>query len=120
MSLDRFEGRELSGNNELPEGISALLSAYRSALPDVEPSPHFTPGIWSKIDIRRRESRWFGRIARGFVTASGAICLMLSAAMWVPGTQVSPVYTSSYIDVLANDVGPDEAIETDPVRSDSL
>ncbi len=120
MSLNRFKDRELPGDNQLPEGLAALLSAYRSAVPDCDASAPFVPGVWAKIDARRRDNRWFGRIARGFVTASGAICLMLSVAMWVPGTPVSSVYTSSYIDVLANDTGGDEMIETDLVHSETL
>ena len=116
MFFHRLENRELSGHSHLPDDVSALLSAYRSATPDFEANPQFTPGIWAKIETRRRESWWFGRIARGFVTVSGAFCLLLSVAMWMPRTPAAGTYLSTYVDVLANDTGSDDAVEIDVVH----
>lgn len=36
--------------------LDKLFYAFRSANPDPVPSAGFTPGIWNKIEARRRQS----------------------------------------------------------------
>jgi len=120
MSLNSFESRESAEPVQLPGDLSALLSNYRSAVPDSEGSTGFTPGIWAKIESRRRESRWFGRMARGFVTASGVICLLLSAAIWIPRGSASTSTATTYVEVLANDSGVDDVVDAELVHSESI
>jgi len=120
MSLNPFESRELPGEVELPDELSALLSNYRSAIPDFEGDAQFTPGIWARIEARRHERRWFGRLASGFVTASGVICLLLSAAIWMPRGTAAPYSGTTYVDVLANDFSTDDVVETELAHSESI
>lgn len=104
---------------ELPREIRGILTAYKDSLPDFEPGPTFVPGMWAKIDSRRRESLSFGRLARGFVTAAAAICLIISAALVVPPNAVSFNQASTYVDVLAEDNSEDVLIaDLEPVRAE--
>ncbi len=106
MQDDQLQDEKLS-----PELI-ALFASYRQALPDREADPQFMPGVWARIEARRKDAWWFGRIARGFVTAAGAICLLIMGAIWLPEHSTASLYTTTYVDVVAEDSGPDDALET--------
>src|SRR5690242_36049 len=103
-------------DRELPPELAGLFASYREALPEPEPTRDFIPGMWARIDARRKDTWTFGRLTRGFVTASGVICLMLSAAMWIPEKVKTPSFISTYVDVLANDTAADEPLDAELVR----
>ena len=89
----------MSGSNE--RKLDDLFAAYRDAFPDREPSAGFTPELWRRIDQRRKPNFTFGRFARGFVTASLALCFAMTAITYSPS--INSVYTATYIDVLDDD-----------------
>jgi hypothetical protein len=98
-----------------PDEVQALFATYRDTLPDIDASPAFMPGLWTKIESRRREAYSFGRFARGLVTAAAAICLIMSAALWMP-SQAPLAYASTYVDVLDE---PLDAVAVDTVQAEA-
>lgn len=87
--------------------LGKLFSAYRDAIPDPEPSADFTPGIWRGIDARRFSARVFRRFAQAFV-AFAAVLTILMGAVILPYLQRAPVYSATYIDVLAEEHASEE------------
>ncbi len=82
------------------DDLERLFGAYREALPDPEPSPGFTPGVWQRIEARRSPVRLFRRFAEAFVTVAAVITLLIGTFL-IPRMQSAPVYSASYVDVLA-------------------
>ena len=63
--------------------LDKLFLAYKSANPDPTPSVGFTPGIWSKIEARRRQSfliSW----TRNLVAASASLCMIFGLFLVTP------------------------------------
>ncbi len=83
-------------DENLDRKLDSLWVSYREACPDVEPSANFMPQLWQKIEARQNLPFVMGRFARGFVSASLAMCLGMSLLLVVPVSQ-SPV---SYLSVL--------------------
>lgn len=118
MSFFSFRDRPV-GSDELPQEIQALFTRYREALPDSEPRANFMPELWQGIESRRRVTLSMGRIAKGFVTAAAAICLLMTALVVTP--QKSPVSTNStvnYLDVLS--AAADDPGDIDPNHGETL
>src|SRR5512140_2563638 len=84
------------------DDLEKLLSAYRQALPDPEPSAGFTPGMWRKIEARRSPVRLLRRMAEAFVTVA-AVATILLATFLIPQIQRGAVYSATYIDILADE-----------------
>lgn len=82
--------------------LDSLFSAYRDAIPDPEPSPGFTPGVWRKIEARRSPVRLLRRMAEAFV-AVAAVATILIGMFLMPRLQNATVYAATYIDVLADE-----------------
>jgi hypothetical protein len=94
--MQRWDGQE----NE--RQLDALFQAYREATPDPESGAAFMPGIWKRIEARRR---FANRLAKGFVTLAAALSLLLAAFLFDPRIQNAQVYTATYLDVLDDDHG---------------
>ena len=77
--------------------MDALFRAYRDACPAPELSANFMPELWQRIEARQRNSIFFGRVARGFVTAAMALALAMSVYLSAPRAKVA----GNYIDMLA-------------------
>ena len=102
-------------SDDFPAELSRYLKAYRESLPDQDPGPQFMPRIWEAIEARQKVTYSFGRLTRAIVSAAAAMCLVLSALSIE--SPVSPVYTTTYVDVLADDSAEDadrimEVVET--------
>ncbi len=82
--------------------LTKLLAAYRDAVPDPEPSANFMPGLWQKIEARRSPVLVLRRFAQGLVMAAAAFALLIGT-VFIPRMQNAPVYSASYVDVLANE-----------------
>lgn len=68
------------GNEERPEAeshLDALFAAYREAYPDPDPSVHFMPELWARIEAREVSTNLFGRMAKALVTAALAATVIL-------------------------------------------
>lgn len=108
-----FDNRPMKNNDEFPPELKSLFSEYRSALPDFDGSPEFMPKLWDKIESRQRFTLSFGRLARGFVTAAAALCMMFSVAVWSPvtvSTSQSADGSGTYVEVLADASGSDDSV----------
>jgi hypothetical protein len=100
----------------MPGELQALFTSYREAMPDPEPSTNFMPHLWSKIESRHKAVMGFGRLARWFVTAAGAICLLMSVLLFSPLTnQSSQVYSATYLEVLSNEHSGEEVVGLEAV-----
>ena len=63
--------------------LDKLFYTFRSTNPDPVPSAGFTPGIWNKIEARRRQSfvvSW----TRNLVAASASLCLVFGLFLITP------------------------------------
>ena len=84
------------------ERLDALFVAYKAACEPREVSPNFMPELWKKIDRAQNATFSFRKIARGFVTAAAALSMILASVAYLPELRpVSPVYTATYVEVLA-------------------
>ncbi len=99
--------------------LDTLFAAYKQACEPREVSPNFMPELWKKIDRAQSATFSFRRIARGFVTVAAALSMLLASVAYLPQLRpVSPVYTATYVEVLAahSDDAPDAT--TDVSRPD--
>ena len=85
--------------------LNRLYEAYRRACPDPEAGPDFMPGVWRKIEARRRFTMTLRRWTGAFVTASAALCLAMAVYMGtvVAMQQESAVLTTTYTEALDTD-----------------
>jgi hypothetical protein len=63
------------------ESIDDLFHAYREACLAPEPGPDFMPAMWARIEARERSVNWFGRFAKGLVTAAVAASVILGMTL---------------------------------------
>lgn len=97
--------------------LEQLFSQYRDSLPDPEPSAAFTPGVWRKIEARRPPVRLVRRMTEAFVALAAAVTILIGTFL-IPRIQTSPVYSASYIDVLADEHNNDTLDYPDTARAD--
>jgi hypothetical protein len=90
--------------------VRELFHSYRDSFDGIDGSANFMPGLWTKIDSRRRFAHSFGRLASAFVTAAFLICLILSGTLLTTNNPSSPAQ-ATYIDVLADDAAADADAE---------
>ncbi len=90
--------------------LDQILASYRAAVPATDPSPQFMPRLWEVIEARQTFRIRFGRLSRMFVTAAGAIWLLMGTLL-IFGS-AAPARTGSDFDVLADSHAP-EAINLD-------
>ena len=81
------------------ERLNALFRAYGKACIAPEPSANFMPQLWQRIESRQTFSFFFGRVARGFVTAAVAATVAMAVYLTIP--HASGPYTTTYVEVLA-------------------
>src|SRR5215831_7646347 len=81
------------------ERLNSLFRAYKDACVAPEPSANFMPQLWQRIESRQTFSFFFGRVARGFVTAAVAVTLAMAFYLAVPRN--AGAYSSTYVEVLA-------------------
>jgi hypothetical protein len=83
--------------------LDQLWADYRDACPDVEPGTGFMPGLWARIEARRQSNlSIFRRLAQVCVMATVALTIVMGAVL-IPRLERLPVYSASYVDVLAAD-----------------
>jgi hypothetical protein len=80
--------------------LDALLASYRRAAPDPEPGVNFMPDLWGRIDAQRSAAFTFRRIARVFVSAAAALCIVMAVILQFPAVQPAP---ATYIEALDDD-----------------
>jgi len=92
--------------------LDGLLRAYRAACPDPEASANFMPGVWARIESRRRADNVFRRMAGALVTA--ALLASVILGLMVSYSTTSPIAGSSWVQVLAAEHDAD----VDPVLAE--
>ena len=102
------------------DGLDRLWTKYRAACPDPAASASFLPGLWQKIDARRRSTTFlFRRWAEVCIVASAAAALMI-ATLVIPRYERAPVYQAHYIDILAADDSIADVAMASPVSETDL
>src|SRR5579863_1584754 len=84
------------------EKLDPLWTAYREACPDIEPSAHFMPQLWQRIEAQRSAvaSSWFRLWAEIWLVATVTLAIIMGVIL-IPRFQEPPAYQASYVDVLA-------------------
>ena len=93
--------------DRFPDELNALFQAYRTALPDPDPSRDFMPGLWQRIDAKRGRNQRFGILARRFVATSGALAALMALIMAIQSQSLSPVATMTYVEALDSEPAVD-------------
>jgi len=100
------EENEMSLHEE--QELDALFARAKDAFPDeIEPSPEFLAGVWSRIEAARPTDwlavieRWSPRIALAGVAAA----LVMAVSVWTPSHtgQHAAAIDSSYVEALTFD-----------------
>jgi hypothetical protein len=100
--------------------VRDLLHSYRDSFPEAPASADFMPGLWARIDARRTITYSFGRLARGYVTASLLLCIVLTGTLFRI-TRPSPSSShTSYIDVLVDDSHTDDDFELQLASAENI
>lgn len=81
--------------------LGDLFRAYHAACEPAEVSANFMPELWQKIEHVQSATFSFRRIAKAFVTVAAALSMILAVIGFVPRQNASPIYSASYVDVLA-------------------
>jgi uncharacterized Fe-S cluster-containing radical SAM superfamily protein len=92
----------MNSSNELDR----LLSAYRAACPDPEPSADFMPGLWRRIESRNHFAFRLRRWSQGVIAATAVACtLMIGVAL----TQAT-FGPESYVEALSDERDPENVV----------
>jgi hypothetical protein len=93
--------------DRMEDKLDAVWVAYKDACPDPEASPDFMPKLWGRIEARRAATlSIFRRLSQVCVMATVALTLLMTVVL-IPHLQKLPVYSATYVDVLAADLGLD-------------
>lgn len=88
----------MRGNDD--QKLDALFGAYRAACGEPEPSANFMPGLWARIESRRRFTFSFSRMANAFATAAVALSLGFGVYVAIPHQSANDA-GETYIEALA-------------------
>lgn len=84
------------------ESIDELFRAYRDACPAPEPGADFMPAMWARIQARETSENWFGRFAKGLVTAAVAASVILGMTL-SSLNRSSSFFDATFVDALRAD-----------------
>jgi hypothetical protein len=82
--------------------LDELFRAYREACPDIDANAAFMPQMWARIEAQEVSSNWFGRIARGLVTAALAASVILGLLV-SSMNQSTAFLNGTFVDALVRD-----------------
>ena len=88
-------------NSARSQRLGDLFRAYHAACEPGEVSANFMPELWQKIEHVQHARFSFRRIAKSFVTLAAALSMILAVIGFVPRQSSAPIYSASYVDVLA-------------------
>jgi len=95
------------------DDLAKLFEAYRASVPDPDPTPGFTPGVWRRIEAQRSGVTVLRRFAQAFAVTAAAFVLLIGVVV-IPRIQRASAFNSaSYVDVLASDTSADMAYATE-------
>ena len=85
--------------DRMNDKLDGLWGEYRDAVPDIEPSAGFMPGLWKRIEARRTEPlSIFRRLTQVCVMTTLALALLM--AVIIPELQRDPGVAGTYVDAL--------------------
>ena len=117
MNLNR--AMEQGNSSERDSRLDELFQAYRDACPIPEASANFMPALWARIESREVSTNWFGRFAKGLVTAALAASVILGLMVSSKSPSRSPssaFFNSNYVDAWS----ADRASALDPLDIDRI
>lgn len=88
--------------------LNELLRAYRSACPEPEAGANFMPGVWAKIEARRKTDQWLVRWVNSFAGAAALLAVVLGAMLYQSPT---PLPQRAYIEKLTDEISEDFFLE---------
>jgi hypothetical protein len=83
--------------------LDQLFVAYREAMPDPDASVNFMPELWARIEERERSSNWFGRLAKGLVTAAVAAYLIIAMVSASTPRSTAYYFNGTFVEALVAD-----------------
>lgn len=84
--------------------LDELFGQYRAACPDVEPGANFMPGVWARIDARRKSEQGILRWANSFAMAAALLVMVLGVLMY---RNPNPLPQRAYIEKLTDEISED-------------
>lgn len=96
--------------------LNRLFYAYREATEYEKLDADFMPGLWRRIESRRRNSLLVERMARVFATATVALAVVVGLFVSVAGHPGPGAQDDSWVEALANDHLARSASYYEPVR----
>lgn len=93
-------------NRDAEQKLDNLFRSYRTALPDPDVSPLWTPHLWEKIEARRSFAFSLRRWTRTVVTAAAAVCALMAMMIYTPH-ETSSVASATYVEVLSQEQAPE-------------
>lgn len=87
------------------ESLDELFRAYRDACTAPQASPGFMPAMWARIEARETSANWFGRFAKGLVTAAVAASVILGMTLSSHSSlnRPSSFFDATFVDALRAD-----------------
>jgi hypothetical protein len=89
--------------DRMDDKLDSLWAEYRDACPDPEPTAEFMPGLWRRIETRRKATVSIRRLAQVCVMASAALALVMGVVLIPRSQDLATYYSSTYVDTLAAD-----------------
>ncbi len=86
------------------EQLDELFRRYRTATPEVEASPNFMPGVWAKIEAKRKTEQWMLRWVNSFAGAVTVLVIVLAVVLYQVPT---PLPQRAYIEKLTDEINED-------------
>jgi hypothetical protein len=96
--------------------LDQLFQTYRAACPEVEPSIHFMPRLWQRIESRHSFGFIFKNLARTTVTVCAALCLLLVFLNFGPLFRERNVQAPNYTDVLMAEHNAENTYYTESIH----
>lgn len=104
--------------SEQNDRLNHLMTRYREACPDIEPSAAFMPGLWDRIEARRSFSFRLRGYARVIATAAATVCFAIAAFQLAPLGR-NPMYERTYVEALEADHAPETMAFADLMVDDA-
>lgn len=88
--------------------LDELFRQYRAAVPEVDASPNFMPGVWARIEARRKSEQGLLRWVHVFAAAVTVLVIVLTAALYQLPT---PMPQRAYIEKLTDEISEDHFLD---------
>lgn len=104
-------------SNQDSQNLDGFFARYRDACPDVDASAAFMPGVWEKIERRRRSQFQLTHWSRVFLSLATVIWVILAGFLFLPTSHA--LTPAAYVDALAASHDQESFAYVDMGRVDS-